>query len=113
MHHEIDFMKKLSMKRPSIITIAVAAALLAANPAFAQLIPPGGSRFNPPLPAPPPSPKIEVPVVPQMDAPPRQSYVTAPQPSFGDRITTCLNDAAAGGIGPGEREEYSRNCANR
>jgi hypothetical protein len=101
------------MKRLSIITLAVAAALLAANTASAQIIPPGGSKFNPPLPPPPPSPKIEVPVVPQMDAPPRQSYAPAPRPSFSDRITTCLNDAAAAGLGPSDREEYSRNCANR
>jgi hypothetical protein len=101
------------MKRLSIITLAVAAALLAANTASAQIIPPGGSRFNPPLPAPPPPPKIEVPVVPQMDAPPRQSYVPAPPPSFSDRITTCLSDGAASGLGAGEREAYSRTCANQ
>jgi hypothetical protein len=101
------------MKRLSIITLAFTAALFAANTAFAQIIPPGGSRFNPPLPAPPPSPKIEVPVVPQMDAPPRQSYVPAPRPSFSDRITTCLSDGAANGLGPGEREAYSRTCANQ
>jgi hypothetical protein len=52
-------------------------------------------------------------VVPQMDATPSQSYLPAPTPSFGDRITTCLDEAAAGGIGPSEREAYSRNCANR
>jgi len=101
------------MKRLSIITLAVAAALFAANAASAQIIPPGGSRFNPPLPAPPPSPKIEVPVVPQMDAPPRQSYVPPTPPSFSDRITTCLSDSVAGGLGAGEREAYSRTCANR
>ena len=53
-------------------------------------------------------------MVPKMDALPRQSYVpAAPAPSFGDRITTCLTDAAAAGVGPGDRAEYSRNCANR
>jgi hypothetical protein len=101
------------MKRLSIITLAVAAALFAAQAASAQIIPPGGSRFNPPLPAPPPSPKIEVPVVPQMDAPPRQSYVPAPRPSFSDKITTCLQEGTAGGLGAGEREAYSRTCANQ
>jgi len=101
------------MNRLSITTLAVAAALFAANTAFAQIIPPGGSRFNPPLPAPPPSPKIEVPVVPQMDAPPRQSYVPPLRPAFSDRITTCLSDGAANGFGPGEREAYSRTCANQ
>jgi hypothetical protein len=101
------------MKRLSIIACVVAAALIAGDGAFAQIIPPGGSRFNPPLPAPPPSPKIEVPVVPQMDATPSQSYQPAPRPSFSDRITTCLSDAAANGLGPGEREAYSRTCANQ
>jgi hypothetical protein len=102
------------MKRLLIIAWVVTAALVAADAAFAQvLIPPGGSKFNPPLPPPLPSPKIEVPVVPQMDAPPRQSYLPAPAPSFGDRITTCLNDAAAAGLGPSDREVYSRNCASR
>jgi hypothetical protein len=101
------------MNRLSIITLAVTATLFVGNTAFAQIIPPGGSRFNPPLPAPPPSPKIEVPVVPQMDALPRQSYVPPTRPSFSDRITTCLSDAAAGGLGPGEREAYSRTCANQ
>jgi hypothetical protein len=100
------------MKRRSIITLAVVAALLAADAAFAQVIPPGGSKFNPLPPAPPP-PKIEVPVVPQMDAPPRQSYVPAPPPSFSDRITTCLSDGAAAGLGPSDREAYSRACVNR
>ena len=101
------------MKRLSITGFAVAAALVAATAAFAQLIPPGGSRFNPPLPAPPPSPRIEVPVVPQMDAPARQSVLPAPRPSFSDRITTCLSDAASAGLSPGERETYSRTCANQ
>jgi hypothetical protein len=103
------------MKRLLIISCVAAAALVPAAAAFAQvLIPPGTSQFSPPLPPPPPPPKIEVPVVPQMDAPPRQSYVpAAPAPSFGDRITTCQSDAAAAGLGPSDRAEYSRNCANR
>lgn len=103
------------MKRFLITVCVLAAALVAADAAFAQvLIPPGTSQFSPPLPPPPPSPKIEVPVVPQMDAPPRQSYVpAAPAPSFGDRVTTCLSDAAGAGLGPSDRAEYSRNCASR
>ncbi len=104
------------MKRPSIIAFAVAAVLFAADAALAQVIPPGGSQFNPlnaPLPPPLPPPKIEVPVVPQMDAPPRQNYLPAPRPSFSDRVTTCLDEGAAAGLGPGDREAYSRACANR
>ena len=101
------------MKRLSILACAAAVALIAADAALAQpFIPPGGSQFNPPLPPPPPPPKIEVPVVPQMDALPRQNYVPAPRPSFSDRVTTCLSDAAAAGLGPSDREAYSRNCAN-
>jgi hypothetical protein len=102
------------MKRLSILLVcAVLAAPVVAEPAFAQLIPPGGSKFNPPLPAPLPSPKIEAPAIPQMDAPPIGNYAPAPSTSFSDRITTCLDEAAASGLGPSDREEYSRSCANR
>jgi hypothetical protein len=97
------------MKRSSILVCALVAALIAGS-ASAQVIPPGWSQFNPP-PPPPPPPKIEPPVIPQMDAPPRQTYAPAPRPSFSDRINKCLDDAAASGLGPGEREAYSRSCA--
>ena len=53
------------------------------------------------------------PVIPQMDAPARQNYAPAPRPSFGDRVTKCLDDAAAGGLGPNDRAAYSRGCANQ
>jgi hypothetical protein len=102
----------LIMKRLSIIAFVAAAAFIAADAAFAQFIPPGGSKFNPPLPPPLPPPKIEVPVVPQMDAPPRLNYQQPPRPSFSDRITTCLQEGAAAGLGPADREAYSRACAN-
>ncbi|SRR5258707_42192 len=101
------------MKRSSIYLCTIIAALVAANGAFAQVIPPGGSLLNPPLPPPPPPPKIEAPVIPQMDAPTTQNYVPAAPPSFGDRITTCLDEAAAGGLGPSARAAYSRACANQ
>jgi hypothetical protein len=96
------------------IIISVAYVLLAPCTASAQFIPPGGSQFNPPLPAPPPPPRIEVPAIPQMDAPPQQPTINAaPRTSFGDRISRCLDEAAAAGLGPTERSAYSRNCANR
>src|SRR5437667_5026548 len=101
------------MKRSLIFVCAVIAALFAANAAFAQIIPPGGSEFNPPLPPPPPPPRIEAPVIPQMDAPMTQNYAPAPRPSFSDRITTCVDEAAAGGLGPSARAAYSRACANQ
>jgi hypothetical protein len=102
------------MKNLSILICAVAAALVAADAALAQvIIPPGGSQFNPPPPPPPPPPKIEPPVIPQLDAPLRQNYAPAPHPSFSDRISRCLDEGAASGLGPNERAAYSRSCANR
>jgi hypothetical protein len=101
------------MKRSSIIIGAVALALFFGGAASAQqLIPPGGSQFNPPPPPPLPPPKIEAPVIPQMDAPISQNYAPTPRPSFSDRINSCLDEAAASGLGPGERAAYSRSCAN-
>jgi hypothetical protein len=47
-----------------------------------------------------------------MDAPISQNYAPAPRPSFSDRINSCLDEAAAGGLGPSERAAYSRSCAN-
>jgi hypothetical protein len=101
------------MKGLSVPVCAVILALCVAGASHAQLIPPGGSQFNPPLPPPPPPPKIEAPVVPQMDAPLSQNYAPAPRPSFGDRINSCLDTAAASGLGPNERAAYSRACANQ
>ena len=100
------------MKRTSILVGTAIAMLVAANAAYAQFIPPGSSQFNPPLPLPPPPPKIGAPVIPQMDAPITQNYAPAPRASFSDRINSCLDEAAASGLGPGERAEYSRACAN-
>ncbi|WP_291606391.1 hypothetical protein [Bradyrhizobium sp.] len=85
-----------------------------ANPAMAQvMIPPGASPFNPPPPPPPPPPRIEVPAIPELDAPPRYNYRPRARPAFGDRIRRCLDDAAAAGMNPAERAAYSRMCANQ
>jgi hypothetical protein len=100
------------MRHLSILACAVIAALAAGHVASAQTLPPGGSLFNPPMPPPPPSPRIEAPVVPQMDALPRPNVQPAPRPSFSDRVTTCLEQGAAAGLGPSDREVYSRACAN-
>jgi hypothetical protein len=100
------------MKRISILAFAIIAALAVGNAASAQLIPPGGSLFNPPMPPPPPSPSMAVPAIPQMDELPRTEVQPAPRPSFSDRVTTCLEQGAAGGLGPSAREVYSRSCAN-
>ena len=78
----------------------------------AQIVPPGGSPLIVPLPPPPPGPKIEVPKVPKLDELPSRNYVPAPRSSFSDRITTCLQEAAAAGLGPADRAAYSAACAN-
>ena len=94
----------------AVVWTVVAVATASAQ----QFIPPGGSQFNPPLPSPPPPPKIEVPVVPQMDAPPSPPRVQGLQRgSFSDRISRCLDEGAAAGLGPNERSAYSRACANQ
>ncbi len=98
------------MKHISII--AVAAVLAFGGAASAQMLPPGYSQFNPLPPPPPPSPKIEAPVVPQLDAPLTHYYTSTPGPSFSDRITSCLEEGAAAGLGPNARAAFSRSCAN-
>jgi hypothetical protein len=108
-------MKRMLIIAPVPMAGVLAVTFIAANAASVQVqfIPPGGSQFNPPLPPPPPPPKIEVPKIPQMDEVPRQSYQPPPRPSFGDRFSTCLDEAAASGLGPAERQVYARACANR
>jgi hypothetical protein len=107
-------MKSLA-KRPVLSALAIAWLLLAPAAVHAQspnnLV--GGSQFNPPLPAPLPPPKIEAPKIPQLDAPQHYDYRPAPRASFGDRISRCLDEAAAAGVRPGRRAAYSRNCAIR
>jgi hypothetical protein len=103
------------MKRLVLSLGAIAWLMFAGCAADAQVLnnPPGSSRFNPPLPAPLPEPKIEVPKVPQMDAPVHYDYAPRPHSSFGTRINRCLDEAAAAGVRPGARAAHSRNCANR
>jgi hypothetical protein len=92
----------------------IALLVLGGAPVFAQgLLPPGSSALTVPPPSAPPPPKIEVPVVPKMGDLPSQSYVPQARPSFGDRVTNCLQDGAASGLGPNDRAAYSRACANR
>ncbi len=102
------------MKHASIIICAVALALSFGGAASAQqFLPPGSSQFSPPPLPPLPQPKIAPPVIPQMDAPIHYNYAPAPRPSFSDRISTCLDQAAASGLGPNDRTTYSRSCANQ
>jgi hypothetical protein len=110
-HHDINRMKPLTIVS---IILAVAMSMLMAGTVFGQqMLPPGWSQFNPPLPAPPPPPRIEAPVVPRMDAPSQPPVRSERRRSFDERITQCLQDGAASGLGPSARAAYSRACANR
>jgi hypothetical protein len=101
------------MKSFLIASSVVIAATLGAGGASAQIFPPGTSQLNPVPPPPPlPGPKIEVPKVPKLDELPSRNYVPGPRPSFSDKMTTCLEEGAAGGLRPGDREAYARACAN-
>jgi hypothetical protein len=101
------------MKRLSILIVTIMCVLVADAALAQQMIPPGWSQFNPPPPAPPPSPKIEVPVVPRMNVPSQPRLQPSRRSSFGERISRCLDEAAASGIRPSARAAYSRACANR
>ncbi|MGY4479856.1 hypothetical protein [Bradyrhizobium sp. USDA 3364] len=99
------------MKRSLIVACTLLWAA-GAPIASAQIILPGGSINNAPLPPPLPQPKIEVPPIPKMDAPPQPSLRSPPRTSFGDRISRCLDEAAAAGLTQSQRSAYSRSCAN-
>ena len=85
----------------------------AVSPATSQIYTPPGGGVPVITPPSPPPPRIEVPAIPQMDAPPKSVRPAAPRDSFGDRVSKCLSDPAAAGLGPNERAAYSRACANQ
>jgi hypothetical protein len=100
-----------------LIAVAVAASI-PAWPALAQVTgpPPSPQVLAPPPPPPPPPPRLEVPQVPRMDAPlppPKAAPPPERQSSFGNRILVCLDEGAAQGLGPNQRAEYSRACAQQ
>lgn len=127
----------MSVMRTILAAFMIGLAVPLAGTAYAQV---GFQPFlntqpvipYPSAPAPIPPPKIEVPAVPKMDNPPpfalqntTPGVVRQGKPpkqvlkssrrraSFGDRVTRCINDAAAAGLGPNERAAYSRYCANQ
>lgn len=104
----------MSRHSRTILALAAAAALISAVPSRAQIIGvPGNPALTVPLPPAPPPPRIEVPVVPKLGDLPRQQNAPLPRGSFSDRMTNCLQDGAAAGLGPNDRATYSRACANR
>lgn len=101
------------MKYLSILMLGVVMAL-PGDLATAQLFGPNVTPSNPPPPPAPPPPRIEVPAVPKLDAvPPQPKARGARRGSFGDRVIDCLHQGAALGLPPGERDAYSRACANQ
>jgi hypothetical protein len=109
-HDEMRFMIKAVLKYAAVAAVT---AMLFAPAVFAQILPPGGAALTPPPPPAPPPPSMAVPVVPQLDAMPSRQNAPPSRGSFGDRITGCLQDGAAAGLGPNDRASYSRACANR
>ncbi|ERF85002.1 hypothetical protein JQ559_04575 [Bradyrhizobium viridifuturi] len=105
------------MKR-SLIIACTLLWVIGAPSAFAQkqiILGPGGSIYNPtlpPPPPPPPPPKIEVPPIPKMDAVTQPNLRAPARSSFGDRVSRCLDEAAASGLNQSDRAAYSRSCAN-
>jgi len=123
----------MTMQRFLYVALGAAiAGLIGIGGAGAQVYhTPGGSLVVPPPPRPPP-PAITVPVVPRMASPPKFELGNTspslieqnPRPrqnlkplarrkSFGHRVTRCLQQGAALGLGPGERSAYSRACAHQ
>lgn len=122
----------------SMRNIIIAAFIVVCAPAQAQIFQtpgtfqgPGNSPVipyptAPPRPAPPP---VYVPQVPQMNSPPPFALQnTTPglvhndppqtnlkplsrRKSYGQRFTRCLNEGAAMGLSPNERNSYARSCA--
>jgi|EndMetStandDraft_5_1072996.scaffolds.fasta_scaffold583709_2 hypothetical protein len=104
------------MKRciiPFVVSTLVLAAVATAGAQQFYPPAPGASQFAPLIPK-PPELKITIPVVPKMDELPNRNYVpTSPPPSFGERVSRCLDAGAAAGLGPNARAAYSRSCALR
>lgn len=125
-----------AIKRKLLVLALIGMSLAGAGicAANAQIIGPPGTQPVIPFPTAPPAPpppRIEVPVVPQMNSPPPFALqntmpgvvqVDAPssrnlkpktrRKSFSNRVARCLEEGAAMGLGPNERAAYSRTCAN-
>ncbi len=97
----------------AICILSLAITLAGGDVALAQDFSSPPNILPPPPPAPPP-PKLEVPKIPKMDEVPGSPGIPLPQRgSFSDRVTRCIEEGAAAGLGPNERAAYSRTCANQ
>ena len=91
-----------------VIALGIALPASAQNPSFPQ------PNLLPPPPPPPPPPKLDIPKIPKMGeiaSPP--GVKLRRRGSFSDRVSHCLDEGAAWGLGPNERSAYSRACASR
>src|SRR4051794_19964343 len=96
----------------AVLMLSIAAGVPAAQMANAQDLTSPPPNILPPPPPPPPPPKIEIPKVPQMDEIPTSPKAALPRRgSYSDRVTQCIHEGAAAGLGPNERTAYSRACA--
>ena len=129
--HDMIAMRKFSF----VVLIGMSLASAGICVANAQIVGPPGTQPVIPFPTAPPAPpppRIEVPVVPQMNSPPpfalqntkpgtvqtdapsgRNLKPKTQRKSFSNRVARCLEEGAAMGFGPNERAAYSRSCANR
>lgn len=90
-----------------ILCLAIALPASAQDPTFPQ------PNLLPPPPPPIPPPKMDIPKIPQMDEIASPPSVNLPRRgSFSDRVSRCIDEGAAWGLGPNERAAYSRACAN-
>jgi hypothetical protein len=91
-----------------IVCFATALPASAQDPTFPQ------PNLLPPPPPPPPPPKMDIPKIPKMDEIPSSPRAPLPQRgSFSDRVSRCIDESAAWGLGPNRRAAYTRACANR
>ena len=90
-----------------VISLAIALPASAQDPTFPQ-----PNLYAPPLPPIPP-PKLEIPKIPKMGEVASPPGVKMPQRgSFSDRVSRCIDEGAAWGLGPNEGSAYARACAN-
>ena len=92
--------------------LVLAACLLAAEPAFAQYVPPPPELQNRiPQPLPPPA---QAPIIngPLGQSSPPGVYQPGRLNGAGDRATSCLHEGAGYGLRGAKLNAYARTCAN-
>jgi hypothetical protein len=102
------------MARKLIMVVLVGAMVLlpvAGNFASAQIVP-GAPPSAPPLPPLPTPPDLSLTRPPKIDELPQPHSQILPRGSFSDRATNCRQQAAEAGLNGGDREVYTRSCAN-